>query len=197
MLRKYEGNFLFGLFLGTLKLMWGKSQKPVCVVVLVQSAASNSDHQTLKFHLFHVKSAGSQWDNHQRGKHVTQQSNALDAPLLHNHSLFTSPLSDGRGKHVLADSCSPRRWIQLSGNNNLQQPTILITEQQAAGCRRGRRPSAAYYSHCSPDEPASLLRVSELTLQLLVQKLESGLLSLLSWELMGKGNGTFRWSLTV
>lgn len=44
-------------------------------------------------------------------------------------------------------------------------PNYRATER-ASGCGRGQRPSAAYYSHCSADDPAGLLRISSLSEQL-------------------------------
>lgn len=104
---------------------------------------------------------------------ITRQSKDLDAHFLHNHSPSAdgARLAAGRRKHVersasSADMCWPPPWIQLSSNNNPEQQTILITEQRASGCSRGQRPSAAYYSHCSPNDPAGLLRTAKLSEQL-------------------------------
>lgn len=76
--------------------------------------------------------------------------------------------------------------IQLSSNNNLQQQTILITDQRAPGCGWGQRPSAAYYSHCSPNDPAGLLRISQWSEQLpRSETCERSFVSM-GLELMGK-----------
>lgn len=75
----------------------------------------------------------------------------------------------------------------LSSNNNPEQQTILITEQRASGCSRGQRPSAAYYSHCSPNDPASLLRISKLSEQLPATNLLVDFFVSTELELMGKG----------
>lgn len=150
-----------------------------------------------------------------REKHVTLQSKALDARFLHNHSPLFHPClmalaaprrASPRGERswrcsttLLPPSLSPslslclnlagtrRPWARLSSNNNPEQQTLLITVQRASGCSRGQRPSAAYYSHCSPNDPGGLPRICKLTEQLPVRKLAGGLLSLQSWELMGKG----------
>lgn len=43
---------------------------------------------------------------------------------------------------------------------------ILITERRVSGCSWGQRSAAAYYSHCSLNDPAGLLRISKLSEQL-------------------------------
>lgn len=63
--------------------------------------------------------------------------------------------------------------MQLSCNNNPQRQLILITEPRASGCSQGQRPSAAYYSHCSPNDPPGLLRISKLSEQVPVRNLQA------------------------
>lgn len=87
----------------------------------------------------------------------------------------TSSARDGGAPRPLsaAEICWPPPGIGPSSNNNPQQQTLLITEQRASGCSRGQRPSAAYYSHCSPNDPAGLLRISKLSEQLLGRNLRA------------------------
>lgn len=94
-----------------------------------------------------------------------------------------------------AEFCCPE---SLSSNNNpqQQQQTILITEQRASGCSGGQRLSAAYYSHCSPNDPAGLRRISKLSEQLLARNLRVDFFVSTELELMGKGTFSPPWSLT-
>lgn len=192
-LRLGWGIYCDGQGVGIALRQWGSLQvwqhSCVCVWVLFCWYNHLLSPLTKHWNVFFVfyscfwgKSESWQWNNHQWEKHVRQQSEALEAHFLHNDSssldVFSSPRAEVNMVSAFplsqssAGICWPLPWIQLSSNNNPQQQTILITEQRASGCSRGQRPSAAYYSHCSPNDPAGLLRISKLSEQLPARNLQ-------------------------